>query len=167
MKTSGVAQVTASTEVAPVTDSYPTGLLHVVMAPVNEISMNARADSAGLNGLYPKPPNTCFATAIANTLPHTAIQRGRSGGRLSASRRPVSTAEKSPMEFSRFMAMRQSASVTTDAAMQTAISHTARMPKKHTEHPAAGRSAITTSRIMELTLDLACACGELERINFI
>ena len=63
--------------------------------------------------------------------------------------------------------MRHAASVTTDAAMHTAMSHTARMPKNHTEHPAAGKSAMITSRIMELTLFLACAWGELERINFI
>jgi hypothetical protein len=63
--------------------------------------------------------------------------------------------------------MRQTASVTIEDATHTAMSHTARIPKNQTEHPAAGKSAIITSRIMELTLFFACACGELESINFI
>ena len=71
------------------------------------------------------------------------------------------------MEFSRFIIRRHTASVTTDAATQAAMSQTERIPKNHTEHPAAGRSAMITSRIMELTLFFAWAWGELERINFI
>ena len=109
---------------------HQNGLSHVVIGPVKEMSMNARAASAGLNGFMPSPPNTCFAMAIANTEPRTAIQSGIPAGRFSARRRPVSTAERSPIVFSRFIARRQSASVTMHVETHTAIVHTAGIPKK-------------------------------------
>ena len=135
----------------------------VVIGPVKEMSMNARAASAGLNGLYPSPPNACLQMPIANTPPAAAIQSGRSGGRLRARRRPVRTAERSPMEFSRFMARRQSASVTRQAAMQVPARKSARRPKKKIAQPNAGRSAMMTSSMRLLTVRGPCACGELER----
>ena len=65
-----------------------------------------------------------MATAIAKIEPAIAIHSGKSGGRLRASKRPVSTAERSPSEFSRFIARRQTDSVTTEAAMQVAMERT-------------------------------------------
>ena len=109
---------------------HQNGLSQVVIGPVKEMSMNARAASAGLNGFIPSPPNTCFAMAMAKIEPTTAIHSGIPAGRFSARRRPVSTAERSPIVFSRFIAMRQSASVTMHVETHTAIVHTAGMPKK-------------------------------------
>jgi len=38
------------------------------------------------------------------------------------------------------------------------------MPKNHTPTAVVGRSASRTSSIMRETLELACVCGELERM---
>ena len=156
MKARGVAEVTAS---AP----RHAEELHVVMAPVNDMSMNARAARAGLKGLYPSPPNACFATPIANTPPAPAIHSGRSGGRLSARRRPVRTDERSPIVFSRFIARRQRASVTMHDATHVPIRNAAFSPKNQIEQAVAGRSAMITSSMSALTPIFACVCGELER----
>ena len=126
--------------------------------------MKARAASAGLNGFMPSPPNACFATPMANTEPTAAIQSGIPAGRFSASSRPVSTAERSPMVLSRFIAMRHNASVTSAAETHTAMVHTAGIPKKRIPIAVVGRSAMMTSSISRLTLTSACACGELDRM---
>jgi len=67
---------------------------------------------------------------MAKTEPTTAIQSGRPAGRFKAKSRPVSTAERSPMDDSRFIARRQRASVATHVETQTRIVHTAGIPKK-------------------------------------
>ena len=77
--------------VAPDTPSYT----NVVILPVNEISRKHLAPSAGFIKFCPNPPNSCFTTKIANTLPSTHIHQGAVGGKFSASRRPVTTALKS------------------------------------------------------------------------
>ncbi len=41
-----------------------------------EASKNARPKRAGLTGLLPKPPKTCFPTAIAKAAPKTGIHQG-------------------------------------------------------------------------------------------
>jgi hypothetical protein len=62
--------------------------------------------------------------------------------------------------FSRFIAMRQSASVTMHVETHTAIVQTAGIPKKKTPAAVVGRSAMTTSSIILLTLARECACGD-------
>ena len=151
---SGVAVVIASGVF------HQNGLSQVVIGPVKEMSMNARAASAGLNGFIPIPPNTCLATPIANTEPTTAIQSGSPAGRLSARRSPVTTAERSPMVFSRFIASRHSASVTMQVETQVAIVQTAGIPKNQMPAAVVGRSAMITSSIIRDTLARPCACGD-------
>ena len=151
---SGVAVVIASGVF------HQNGLSQVVIGPVKLMSMNARAASAGLNGFIPSPPNTCLATPIANTEPTTAIQSGSPAGRLSARRSPVTTAERSPMVFSRFIARRHSASVTMQVETQVAIVQTAGIPKNQMPAAVVGKSAMITSSMMRDTLARPCACGD-------
>ena len=122
--------------------------------------MNARAARAGLNGFIPSPPKTCFATKIAKTEPTTAIQSGMPAGRLRARRSPVTTAERSPIVLSRFIRMRQTASVTMQVDTHVAIVHTAGIPKNQMPAAAVGRSAMITSSMMRETLACECVCGE-------
>ena len=101
---------------------------------------------------------------MAKTLPAIAIQSGSPAGRLSARRSPVTTAEKSPIVFSRRIARRQSASVTMQETTHVRIVHTAGMPNTQMPTAVVGRSAMTTSSMI---LDMptgACAWGELERM---
>ena len=65
--------------------------------------------------------------------------------------------------FSRFIARRQRASVTTHAATQVPIRNAAFSPKNQIEQAVAGNRAIMTSSMSALTLIFACVCGELER----
>ena len=125
----------------------------------NEIKRKARAARAGLNGFLPKPPKPCLQIVIANIEPMAAIQSGKPAGRSSASKRPVRTAEKSPIVPSRFMAKRHIASTATQVEIQTAIVHTAGIPKNHIPAAVVGKSAIITSSIMRETLACECACG--------
>ena len=82
----------AASGVAPEIPSY----VKDVILPVKEISRKHLAASAGFIKFCPSPPNSCFTTRIANTLPRTPIQSGAVGGRFSASRSPVTTAPKNP-----------------------------------------------------------------------
>lgn len=71
------------------------GATHIVSCTGNEIKSTTRATMAGLNMFWPKPPNRCLATTIANKLPKTPIHQGAQGGRLIASNQPVSKADPS------------------------------------------------------------------------
>ena len=79
--------------VAEVTPSYT----NVVIGLVKERRRKHLAARAGFIKFCPKPPNNCLTTIIANTEPKTPIHTGNVGGRLSASKSPVSAAEKSPI----------------------------------------------------------------------
>ena len=81
----------AASGVAPV---YASQSKFVIM-DVNEISRKQRAPSAGFMKFCPNPPKSIFTTIIANAPPITPIQSGALGGRFSASKSPVTTAEKS------------------------------------------------------------------------
>ena len=85
-----LARIVAS-GVAPDTPSYT----KLVILPVKEIRRKHLAPSAGFMKFCPNPPKSCFTTRIANTLPMIPIQIGVVGGRLSASRSPVTAALKS------------------------------------------------------------------------
>ena len=57
-------------------------IVHVVIGTGQLVSIIARAASAGLTMLQPRPPKRCLTTIIAKRLPSTAIQNGMVGGRL-------------------------------------------------------------------------------------
>ncbi len=74
---------------------------------------NVRASSAGLNGLYPRPPKSTLPSAIATNAETAAIQSGNAGGRVSPSSSPVMMALKSPMVLFRPAARWSASSVRT------------------------------------------------------
>ena len=61
----------------------------VVIATGKEAWRKARPTSAGLKTLKPIPPKSTLPSATATTAPTAAIQSGKPGGRVSASRSPV------------------------------------------------------------------------------
>jgi len=68
---------------------------HVVMAVGNAAWRKARPSRAGLKMFCPSPPKISFPKPIPNTPPTNAIHRGKPGGRISPSNRPVITADPS------------------------------------------------------------------------
>ncbi len=90
--TKGVAVVTASK-----------GAVQVVMAAAKEAVRNALPTSAGLNGLCPNPPKTCFPMPMANADPIITIQLGKLGGTHSAKSTPVNNALPSPIWMGIFL----------------------------------------------------------------
>ncbi len=115
----------AASGVAPVYASQS----KFVMMDVNEISRKHLAPSAGFIKFCPSPPNSIFTTMIAKTPPITPIHSGALGGRLSARSRPVTTAEKSPIETFFFMHLSYMYSVRTVVATVTSTSSIAYSPK--------------------------------------
>ena len=72
----------------------------------------------------------------------------------------MTTAERSPIVLSRFIAMRQRASVTMHVETHVAMVHTAGIPKKKIPAAVVGRSAIMTSSMILRTDEFACVCGD-------
>ena len=150
----GVALVIISTvspgEVALDTISLvlPSGAVHVLMYAGKETSRTIRAVIAGLAKLCPNPPNISFTTTIATREPIAAIHNGIAGGRLSASIRPVTTAERSPTETGLFIILQHKYSAKTAVTMQVSITRIGRHP--NIKHPptAAGNKAIKTSAMI-------------------
>ncbi len=156
--------------VAPVAPSAPAspGRGHVAMAAGKEISRNTRPVSAGLNMLQPSPPKAILATPMAITEPATAIHHGSEEGRLSASRTPVTTAERSPMLFGRLSIQRLTEySIATHAATDTRRTFRAGRRKKYSAHTTAGIRATSTWAMVERTVLRVCMCGGGERVSFI
>ena len=88
---STVAEDTASTPLQKV------GRYHAVILTGQEASIMPRAVRAGFIKLSPMPPKSCLTSTMAMKLPTTGIHQGALPGRLSATRRPVTAAEKSPV----------------------------------------------------------------------
>ena len=106
------------------------GFCQVVMAAGKLMRRKARPMRAGLKGFWPRPPKNSLATTMAMKAPRTAIQMGVEGGRTRARRRPVTTAEKSPMLRACFVTSLKSHSERTEAATQATTRRRAWAPKR-------------------------------------
>ena len=69
--------------------------VHEVMAVGNAACKKALPTSAGLNGLYPKPPKINLPRDTAMTPPANVIHNGKPGGRVSPYIMPVITTDQS------------------------------------------------------------------------
>ena len=69
-------------------------------------------------------------------------------GRFKASSRPVTTADKSPTVWGRFMALRDRYSLSTQLRIHTAMISSALGPKMITDAMAAGHSPMITSSMI-------------------
>ena len=105
------------------------GATHFAIAVGKETMRMILAVIAGLTKFWPSPPNICLTTTIATILPIAAIHKGRVDGRLSASIRPVTTAERSPSVPGRFMAFLERYSARTAVPTVVAVSASAFVPK--------------------------------------
>ena len=105
--------------VADETASSGAASFHAPIAAPKLISMKPRPVSAGLNTLDPMPPNIPLATTMATTAPMTTIQRGTSEESTSASRTPVTAAERFPMVFFCFVTFWKQYSARTQLATET------------------------------------------------
>ena len=116
--------------------------------PENAVIIIILAVIAGLAKFCPIPPNSCFTTTMATTLPNAACQSGIVTGRLNASKSPVTTAERSDTVTSRLQSFSNKNSDSTLQPTQTLITNRLRKPKITTDITAAGRRAIITSSII-------------------
>ena len=132
------------------------------MAAAKEISRKQRAASAGFIMLCPSPPNSCLTTRMANTPPSAGIHSGIPTGILTARITPVTTADRSPTVTGSFISFSYTSSVSTQDAMQTAITASARQPKAYTPIAHAGSNASATSRMMAVVLAPERTCGETD-----
>lgn len=160
---SGVACDTASMpDVRPLIEPNRVGEKTAIAAGYEAI-MKARPARAGLIKLFPRPPNAIFATPMANTEPKTAIQIGRPGGRVKASRIAVTNALKSTSADGFLNANRTiSHSVRRQDIMHTAVRMIDLIPKKNTDATNDGMSATTTDTMIEGTDSPCRICGDVD-----
>ena len=145
MVTRGVAE-----EVASATGAAPPATV-----PVKASSRNTRAAMAGLTRFLPMPPKKPLTTTMANTPPRAHCHRGTLVLRFSASRRPVTTADRSPTVcFFPAQRLNRNSDRTVDAT-QTRIVHRAEIPKITTPAMAAGIRAMITSSMIRRVEDPA------------
>ncbi len=126
----------------------PAAVTQCIIGPGKDTNRTIRAANAGLTKFMPIPPNICLTTTIAIRQPNMAISGLISTGKFNASKRPVTTADKSPMVASRFMILRERNSSRTQVAIQIAISTMERMPKITHAMIDAGISAMITSSMI-------------------
>ena len=115
----------------------------------HDIMRNALPANAGLNMLWPRPPNICLAMAMAKNDPTTGIHRGTSGGRLYARSKPVRTAlpsQTAATSFFRRASIR--ASVITALAIDAIVIKNADMPNINPPAIPAGTSESVTAHII-------------------
>ena len=160
MLASGVAALTAS---APVPWKGSTQLF---ISSGKLAMMTMRPMRAGLTKLWPSPPNICLATTMAATPPRAACHKGMVAGRLKASSSPVTTADKSPTVWGRFMTRRLKNSAATQEPTDTAMTAAARHPNSQTEAAAAGIRAMITSSMMLGVSMPQCRWGDDTTVNF-
>ena len=123
------------------------GAVQAVIFAGNEFIRMIRAVSAGFTKFCPMPPNICFTTTMAMTPPNAAMMGLMETGRFIASRTPVTTQERSPTVWRRFMTRRDMYSLKMQDATVVRIITAARKPKMMTEAIIAGVSAKMTSSI--------------------
>ena len=100
-----------------------------VMAFGKAITRKIRAAIAGLTKLLPSPPNICLTTTMAKAAPITTMYGGSDTGRFIARRRPVTTADRSPIVLFLFITLRQIYSKMMQDAIERRVINTARIPK--------------------------------------
>ena len=147
---SGVAPEKASTRPNIEPESF-----QVVISTGKETSRKTRPTRAGLKIFCPRPPKVILATPMATTEPMTMSHHGEFGGRLSASRQPVTTADRSLTvtgRLSRYFWIRNS--VSTQAAAPTRMSISADQPLERIDTSMAGARAMSTSRMIDCVLPL-------------
>jgi len=142
------------------------GFTQVVMRTGKVAARKALPMRAGLNILYPSPPNICLPTIIAKTAPKAALHKGKVGGRTKAKRSPLRRALGSlgkllPLNH------RKIYSAARLAKLQTPINFTAWRPKKKILAATAGLRAIITPHISLATVSLSRMCGEEERMRIL
>ena len=123
------------------------GAVHAVIFAGNEFIRMIRAVSAGFTKFCPMPPNICFTTTRAMTPPNAAMMGLMETGRFIASKTPVTTQERSPTVWRRFMTRRDMYSLKMQDATVVRIITAARKPKMMTDAIIAGVSAKMTSSI--------------------
>ena len=111
-------------------------------------SINTLDVIAGFTMFLPIPPKRHLTTTIANTEPITASQILTFVLRLRARRRPVTTAERSPIVCFLPTARLKRNSARTAVATQVRVIQRALRPKMMIPAIVAGSIAITTSSIM-------------------
>jgi len=129
---------------------------HVVRATGNAAWRNARPSSAGLNTFCPSPPYTSFPKTMANAPPVNAIQSGRPGGSVSASRRPVIIADPSPSDPPR---PNRRSGMRAPATQAATISSTLG-PKNHVAAITTGARLATTDHMMRGVLSAPPRWGD-------
>ena len=97
---------------------------------------------------WPKPPNKCLPTRIANTPPKQAAHQGRLGGRAKAKSMPVSTALESFIVEGLLRILKITSSVITAEIIQDVRIINARVLNIMIEAATAGTRAIITCRII-------------------
>jgi len=120
---SGVAALTASAG-----NARPFGMFQLVIAAGKLMSRKARPINAGFKGFAPNPPKNSFATTMAKAAPSATIQSGVPGGRTSASRNPLTTAEKSPIVVLALISFRNRNSDNTADVIEVTMTPSAARP---------------------------------------
>ena len=80
---------------------------------------------------------------------------------------PVTTAERSPIVFSLFIALRLKNSNKTQNTTLVKVTRSVLTPKRTTDSTSAGISAITTSSIIPLVVSTVRLCGEAVTVSFL
>ena len=111
--------------------------------------------------MRPNPPKVILATPIATAEPMTTIHHGIEAGRLNASSKPVTAAERfdtvsSPP--SRNFCMRNSIATQLTTAMADTVSTS--VPYTQVDTASAGSSAMSTSRINDRVDCEPCTWGD-------
>ena len=135
----------------------------------HEICKNTLPTSAGLNILWPSPPNICLPIIILTAPPITGIQKGISGGRLYAKSSPVNIALPSKAIFgSLFLIFKNKASLATQASIEIRITFKLLRPNMYMPARPAGKSESATRYIILRLVrpDLICGAGETVKILF-
>ena len=114
------------------------------MLLVKEIRRKHLAPSAGFIKFWPSPPKSIFTTIMANAPPKTACHQGSVCGRFSASRRPVTTALRSPTVLFLCTIFSKIHSDATQLAIVTRIRISALYPKLKIPKSDAGKREMIT-----------------------
>ena len=131
------------------------------------VSNTARAASAGLRKLWPRPPKSCLTMMMANALPTAGSHSGAEEGRFRPSSRPVTTADRSfTVTFCPDSFCHRASAITADATAMASI-QAARRPNRYRPAAVAGSSAMRTSSIIPCVFSRARICGPVERRSFI
>ena len=135
------------------------------MAAVTDTDSTMRATMAGFAKLRPMPPNSSFTTTMATNEPITAMYSGMVEGRLKASSKPVTTADRSPAVWGVLRSRHHRYSNSTQAAVVTAVTSSARQPNITNEAISVGTSAITTFSMTFCVVMPSNTCGGVERTS--